>query len=222
MAYVVGLMATDGCLISGRRQLNFKSADESLVKTFLTCLGRPPTPKRRFGRTDKPHYLTQFGDAAFYDWLRSVGLMPRKSLVLGAIAVPGPVFLDCVRGLLDGDGSILNYWYDGGGKAAGRRYEGLTTRFVSGSRSHIEWLREALRRVLGISGNVAAPSPGDKCWALNYAIRESCVLLPQLYPTDEVPRLERKWMLWKDYARRHGHPATLRERSTAGGRSIAG
>ena len=42
MAYVVGLMATDGCLISNRRQLNFKSQDEQLVRVFLQCLGRPP------------------------------------------------------------------------------------------------------------------------------------------------------------------------------------
>lgn len=53
MAYVVGLMATDGCLLSMRKQLNFKSEDEQLVRTFLECLGRPP--------------VTQFGDAAFRD-----------------------------------------------------------------------------------------------------------------------------------------------------------
>lgn len=41
MGYVVGLMATDGCLLARRKQLNFKSQDEALVVTFLSCLGRP-------------------------------------------------------------------------------------------------------------------------------------------------------------------------------------
>src|SRR5881296_1891104 len=40
MAYIVGLTATDGCLVSGRRAINFKSRDRDLVETYLRVLGR--------------------------------------------------------------------------------------------------------------------------------------------------------------------------------------
>src|SRR5438093_1908144 len=40
MAYVVGLTATDGCLVTGRRAINFKSGDRALVETYLRLLGR--------------------------------------------------------------------------------------------------------------------------------------------------------------------------------------
>ncbi len=40
MAYVVGLTATDGCLVTGRRAINFKSGDRELVETYLRLLGR--------------------------------------------------------------------------------------------------------------------------------------------------------------------------------------
>jgi hypothetical protein len=40
MAYIIGLTATDGCLISGRRVINFKSQDRQLVETYLEVLGR--------------------------------------------------------------------------------------------------------------------------------------------------------------------------------------
>jgi len=40
MAYIVGLTATDGCLISGKRAINFKSEDRDLVETYLGALGR--------------------------------------------------------------------------------------------------------------------------------------------------------------------------------------
>src|SRR2546421_12459357 len=49
MAYIVGLTATDGCLITGRRAINFKSGDRQVVETYLGLLGRksrvnsPPT-----------------------------------------------------------------------------------------------------------------------------------------------------------------------------------
>lgn len=208
MAYVVGLMATDGCLLSKRKQLNFKSEDEQLVRTFLQCLGRPPRYRPIRGRTGNLHYVTQFGDAEFYRWLQSVGLMPRKSLVLGALGVPDELLLHCARGLLDGDGSITNYWYDGTGKAAGKRYEGLRTRFVSGSRPHLEWLRGSFHREVAVVGSIGR---GTRCWTLNYAIRESLILLPRIYPSSEVPKLERKWLAWRGYATRHHVPATASE-----------
>lgn len=211
MAYVVGLMAADGCLISGRKQLNFKSEDERLVRTFLECLGRPMRYGRRIGRTGRPHYVTQFGDVRFYDWLQQVGLMPRKSLVLGPIPVPRQFLFHCARGLLDGDGSILNYWYAGSGKATGRRYEGLATRFVSASEPRVDWIRAELFDALGVRGGKCRPSPRRPCWTLTYAIRESCILLPQIYADADAPRLDRKWKTWLDFARRHGRQAALSE-----------
>ncbi|MBI2773839.1 MAG: hypothetical protein HYX56_05035 [Chloroflexi bacterium] len=207
-------MATDGCLLSKRKQLNFKSEDRQLVETFLTCLGRPALPSSARTRTGNVVFFKQFGDAAFYRWLQSIGLMPRKSLVLGALGVPSDLLLDCARGLLDGDGSLVDYWYDGGGKAAGRRYEGFSTRFISASRPHVAWLSGELTRIVGVRGFITRPSPPRGCWALNYMIRESCVLLPRIYPTSDVPKLERKWEVWRAYAARHGHPATLEEVAT--------
>jgi hypothetical protein len=40
MAYLVGLTATDGCLYTGLRKINFKSGDRNLVETYLRLLGR--------------------------------------------------------------------------------------------------------------------------------------------------------------------------------------
>lgn len=218
MSYLVGLMATDGCLISGRRVLNFKSEDEQLVRTFLECLGRPQRYRPVPTRLGRVVFVSQFGDADFYRWLQGVGLTPRKSLSLGALSVPDEFMLGCARGLLDGDGSLLNFTYSGGGKAAGARYEALISRFFSASETHIEWLRERLRRLLGVVGSINRPDPDAAGWQLNYAIRESRVLLPALYPSAAVPKLERKWRVWKSYAERHGLHATGDEMT----RSLAG
>lgn len=141
MAYIVVLTATDGCLLTGRRAINFKSEDRDLVALYLALLGREN--KIRAERTRKGNivYGTQFGDASLYRWFLEVGLMPRKSLVLGAIVIPD-AYLSCLaRGLLDGDGSILNYTYAGTGKARGT-FEALRTVFNSASRVHLDWLRE--------------------------------------------------------------------------------
>ncbi|MDQ2914461.1 MAG: hypothetical protein M3T56_14565 [Chloroflexota bacterium] len=106
MAYVVGLLATDGCLSSDRRHLILTTRDRQLAETYLACLGRPI--RYRLGRTKrgKRAYYAQFSDVAFYDWLGSIGLTPRKSLTLGPIDVPDAYLVPLVRGLLNGDGSI--------------------------------------------------------------------------------------------------------------------
>jgi len=82
MAYVVGLLATDGCLSKDRRHIILTSCDRQLVQTYLECLGRPIRWTVVRKRRRKPAYYAQFSDVAFYDWLLSIGLTPKKSLTL--------------------------------------------------------------------------------------------------------------------------------------------
>ena len=111
MAYIVGLTATDGCLITGRRVINFKSGDRQLVETYLNLLGRKNRVKSHATKIGGIVYYTQFHDSALYRWFMSVGLTPRKSLTIGAIPVPDEFLFPLARGLLDGDGSIINEVY---------------------------------------------------------------------------------------------------------------
>jgi hypothetical protein len=171
----------------------------------LALLGRTNAIGLELTRDGNVVYHTQFGDARLYEWFRSVGLMPRKSLVLGAIDVPDSNVSHLVRGLLDGDGSILNYTYDGTGKAKGT-YEALRTVFNSASRAHVEWLRERLRSQLGIWGSIGTHQSSNRIHPMHrlaYANHESSRLLPWLYSGLEVPCLQRKRAIWDAYAARH-------------------
>ena len=60
MAYIVGLTATDGCLITGRRAINFKSGDRQLVETYLRLLGRKNRVKSHPTKVGGVAYYTQF------------------------------------------------------------------------------------------------------------------------------------------------------------------
>ena len=111
MAYVVGLTATDGCLITGKRALNFKSMDRELIATYLRLLGRTNKIGIERTRTGGIVFKAQFHDSSLYEWFRSVGLSPRKSLTLGGFDVPNEFLFALVRGLLEGDGSVINKVY---------------------------------------------------------------------------------------------------------------
>ncbi|HEY8825105.1 MAG TPA: hypothetical protein VIP07_09490 [Candidatus Limnocylindria bacterium] len=148
----------------------------------------------------------QIGDVGLYRWLQSIGLTPRKSLTLGAIRVPDDVLAHLLRGLVDGDGSIIDCTYDGTGKARGRRYRTLLVRFNTASLEHAQWVRERIRARYGLTGGLWCE---DGMYQLTYAKRASRRLLPLLYPTADVPCLRRKREVWRDFEREGGSPVTL-------------
>ena len=132
MAYVVGLTATDGCLLTGRRAINFKSADKDLVLTYIDLLGRTNKIVEQRTRAGRIVYHVQFSDSRLYRWFESIGLTPRKSLTLGALLVPPEFLASLVRGLLDGDGSISNaVWKADTSRRSDYYYEWLRVRFAS-------------------------------------------------------------------------------------------
>ena len=126
--------------------------------------------------------------------------------------MPHEFLIPLARGLLDGDGSVINEVYRAD---TGRRpdyfWEYLITSFKSASRPHLEWLQSRLRVATGQTGylsqlnvNLKNPLPNrHPFFELRYGKRGSLVLLPLLYPP-AAPCLERKRAKWVAYADRHG------------------
>lgn len=153
MAYAVGLIATDGCLIESGRAIAFVSQDAQLVETLLRRLGREPKVRIDRTRLGREVYRFQIKDAVLHRWLEGAGLTPRKSLTLGPIQVPDALLAHVVRGLLDGDGSVIDkVWRADTSRRSDYYYEWFRAQFVSASRDHIEWLHARLRSELGLRG----------------------------------------------------------------------
>lgn len=206
LAYAVGLLATDGGLSRGR-SVSFPSADRELVEILLHCLQKGNRISAVRTRAGGVMYRTQIGDAALHRWLVGIGITPRKSLTIKDVRVPDDLFMPFTRGLLDGDGSIMN-------KVAradtGRRqdyyWEYLQTRFVSASREHLVWLRRKLKEHVGVDGLIIlrkARGRRHDCYTLRYSKLDSHRLLPAVYADKRVPRLTRKWRIWAMYLQRH-------------------
>jgi len=205
MAYVVGLTATDGCLLTGRRAINFKSADKDLVLTYIDLLGRTNKIVEQRTRAGRIVYHVQFSDSRLYRWFESIGLTPRKSLTLGALLVPPEFLASLVRGLLDGDGSISNaVWKADTSRRSDYYYEWLRVRFASASRPHLDWLKQQLSGALGVRGWIWIDnSRTHPMGCLSYGKADSIALLSWLYADPDAPSLRRKRAIWDDYARRH-------------------
>ncbi len=206
-AYAVGLIATDGCLIERGCAIAFVSKDAQLVETLLRCLGREPRYRVTRSRLGRLHYRFQQKDASLYRWLAQAGLTPRKSLTLGALRVPDALLVHVVRGLLNGDGSIIDkVWRADTSRRSDYYYEWFRVQFVSASRVHVDWLHAKLRTVLGLRGWIGIRGTAARrnpTYQLNFGKHDSIALLHWLYADREAPCLLRKREIWDDYARRH-------------------
>jgi hypothetical protein len=200
LAYVLGLMATDGCLLKDGRHLDFVSKDLQLVDLFLRLVGHR-VRYRTVTKDGRKHFAARFSDVELHRWLARAGLTPRKSLTLGPLEFPNEYWSDVVRGLLDGDGSVAIQ------KRPGRRDQ-LKAVFVSASRRHVEWLKAIVYGELEIEGKIRrrVRKKRNDVFELSYRRADSCHLLMALYAGSEDLRLERKFVCWTRYARAIGFP----------------
>lgn len=206
-AYLVGLTATDGCLLSRKTTIDITSGDREMVETFLRCAGRPDVRVRLYAGKKSTIYRGTFGDVELYRWLQAAGLTPRKSLTLGPLRVPTQFLSHVMRGLIDGDGSIDCYVHNPIKKInPNYRYQRLSVRFLSASRAHCVWVQEILREHLQIVGALLRKhgrgySEHDLC-NVKYGKYASIRLLTWMYEGSEGMRLERKYVKWSGFVER--------------------
>ena len=109
------------------------------------------------------------------------------------IKVPNKYFADFVRGYLDGDGNINVYQDDYNARKHQNEkyvYWRLYVRFYSANRPFLKWLQGRIKRLASVQGRIV--DSGSRAYAIQYAKKESLVLLPWLYYHPGVPCLERK------------------------------
>lgn len=197
IAYVVGLIVTDGNLSKDGRHLSLVSKDYNLLKVARDCLGIDNAIRPHKGGLGHDIYHLQWGDRNFYDWLLGIGLLPAKSLRLGRLTIPDDYLADFMRGCIDGDGTILAYT-DRYNIYKGKSYsnERLLIKLVSASQIFMEWLQQSIARVTGAQGALILAKTRypnyAPLWILKYAKHESIRLLRWMYYAPEVPCLARK------------------------------
>ncbi len=186
-AYAIGLLVTDGCLSSDGRHIDLTSNDEEQLLNFRKCLGiETKIGFKTSGYLKKRAMRIQFGDVNFYNFLFDIGLMPRKTKIIGAVKIPDEYLFDFLRGHLDGDGTFYSYW-DPRWRSSYMFY----TVFLSASRVHMEWIRAKIFEKLNIKGHmtIAGKTP---MYEVKYAKADSLQLLPKLYYNRHVVCLSRK------------------------------
>lgn len=187
LAYVIGLLTSDGCLSSDGLLIDLTSKDVEQLENFSICLGYKFKIGRKWNSTKDQSYRIQFKNRIFYDFLISVGLMPKKSLIIEKVNIPNKFFYDFVRGLFDGDGCSYSYW-DPRWRSSFMFY----ISFASGSKKFIDWLRNEMKNRLGVSGHIGVAQRKNSQYQLKYAKNEAIKIAHAIYKNKKSIFLKRK------------------------------
>ena len=70
LAYIIGLIATDGNLSPDGRHISFISSEIEMIRMFRKYLNtKAKIGRKKSGYTDKKGYVVQIGDKNFYKFL---------------------------------------------------------------------------------------------------------------------------------------------------------
>lgn len=186
LAYAVGLIATDGCLLSDGLLIDLTSKDKEQLLNFSKCVGVNFKIGTKYNSNGDKQFRIQFKNRIFYDFLLSIGLTPRKSLTMGRLAIPDKYFFDFLRGCFDGDGCFYSYW-----DPRWRSSHMFYLEFASASLTHVSWLQEEIRKRLKISGHITGRNK-SVFFQLKYAKKEALEIIKKMYYSENVICLSRK------------------------------
>lgn len=105
--YWIGMLATDGCLSHGNRIiLQLQEQDKELLEKYAKWIKYPVNiNKTYYKQFDKICYSIGFTNTECANSLKQYGITERKS---ETIEIKIPITRDMLRGIIDGDGSIVS------------------------------------------------------------------------------------------------------------------
>lgn len=173
MAYVLGLMMTDGCISktkNGSYRISLCINDGDLLRNVVKTMGSDHTVTE--SKYQKGMNVFIFGREKIAQDLLRLGMKPRKSLDLEFPNIPKEYLRDFIRGVFDGDGCV--YFLK-------TKYPRLNTSFVSGSKAFIYGLEKALRALGMPAAKINTYHHKNTYYTLRYAYKNSLKLFKIMY-----------------------------------------
>ncbi len=189
LAWLLGLIWSDGCLM--RNMVEICSTDYDLLEQVAALIEMPNGIRtKNNGRA----WRINFTSKRVATWLRSLGLVESKSLIITFPTIPTEFYPDFVRGLLDGDGCVHERKL-----RPGQQTVDITVSWYGAS----PFLRDGLMDWLSQQGIKAkAKISHHRVWVIRVIKQDSLRKLYELlYPNEDVCCLMRKrvpfhaWMI---------------------------
>lgn len=138
-AYLVGLIASDGCITNRKNYIYFSSIDHEQVERFRDIVSVEFTKKTAAIHYNKIWHCT-VNSRYLYDICINIGITPSKSKTIQSLSTGRHHFSHFLRGYIDGNGSI----------SCGK------IMIYSGSHGFLEWLLQKCTELYGVGGSISS------------------------------------------------------------------
>ncbi len=205
-AYLIGYICSDGCVHkrSGRNRsyvLTITSKDKEHLEKIRALLKSDYAISRKIGGTGSISYNLTISNSAICLDLISLGILPRKTLILTKLSVPGIFRADFVRGFFDADGSVYIY------KVSGTPQ--LKIGLVSASLGFIKFLAGIICEDLNLPPKsihrFLNKNRVNPMYSIDFYINDGKKLFDFMYKDNPVIFLARKYSIfikWNSFKRR--------------------
>lgn len=166
MAYILGFIFADGCLVehkNGYNGLDITSKDLKLLRLIKKELNS----EHKIGKKERGYHL-QIRNQNIYKDLIELGLTPRKSKTIKFPKVSKKYSYHFIRGLFYGDGSVM-VWKEPRWKHTWQ----IRISFTSGCLQFLEGLREYLEHSARLQGGKICSI--DRGYILRYLSMGECI-----------------------------------------------
>jgi YHS domain-containing protein len=189
IAYLTGLIASDGTLGKERPRVGFINSEFELIEHVRNIVKKEITGEtyspQEHSRDNSIWWNYQFTSRRYYYFLQQVGLTPNKSLTIGELDINNEYFVDFLRGIIDGDGGFIEY---------GTKFRCF---ICSGSKNFLNWLYDEVKNNIGVKGGWIRH--GNGVYDLGFAIRDSLKIAEAVYQNVDKPKLTRKYKVVEEY-----------------------
>jgi len=196
-AYALGLLFTDGCIQKKSSwEISFVNTEYTLVQWLHKILKSNRKITKVITQT-KPAYTCFITSTYLGEKLLSLGVIPRKSKIECSLpTVPRGLYLDFIRGLIDGDGCVSLHKSK---KCVGGKQ--LTVSFVDVWDCVCLRFQEMLKE-LGISSHFfpkRKTNKGDRVSAVTVGGKQAELLCAMLYADNNKICHQKKRANWESY-----------------------
>lgn len=200
MAYILGFIVADGCLIKNKRGacfLEIQSTDKNIVysirevlKSDLEISEYQPKNKNYSKR-----YRLQIGSKIIFEDLVRLGITPRKSKTIVLPDMPNNFFPHFIRGYFDGDGCVNVCVYNKKGR--NKLSKIINCGFTSGSREILAEIKNRLSEMKIVKGGTLYFHNG---YRLNFSIKDSFKIYHFMYDNlNNDLYLKRKKIIFENF-----------------------
>lgn len=196
-AYIMGWIFSDGCLSFNQKDSSYRITIGSKDREVIAWMHDLMTPDRKIyeqTKKGKTYYSIVTTNKTDIKFLRSKGLVERKSRIITYPDVPDNLQLPFIRGYFDGNGCA----YESTIVSNGKEYKYVYASFTSGSEVFLVSLQDVLSDV-GVYSRVRPDSRLDNnSYGLHIQRKAHVARFAKWLYSDPGMKLKRKYKVFAD------------------------